>query len=112
MITDCHVHIVPIRLHKPGLVTLLKKDSPASVQWEKFCSSPTAFLNYLDSVQVERAVLVSSVAPGAGIAQEDMNHFVGEYAKENPLRLIASGGVLPRPGMDMQGVVEQLNRAK
>jgi hypothetical protein len=41
-----------------------------------------------------------------------MNHFVGEYAKENPLRLIASGGVLPRPGMDMQGVVEQLIRAK
>lgn len=111
MITDCHVHIVPIQLHKPELIMMMRKDAPTFERWEKFCSSATAFLNYLDEAQVERAVLVSTVAPKVdGISQWDMNHFVTEYAKGNSARLIPSGGLDPQPGMNVQAEVEQLLR--
>jgi predicted TIM-barrel fold metal-dependent hydrolase len=109
--TDCHVHIVPIHLHKPELIRLLKKDGATFARWEACCSSSTAFLNYLDAAQIDRCVLVSTVAPEVdGISQRDMNCFVTEYAKANPRRLIASGGIHPSTGMDVQAEVEQLLR--
>jgi predicted TIM-barrel fold metal-dependent hydrolase len=108
MITDCHVHIVPISLHKPEFIATMKKDG-AFARWEKFCASPKVFLDYLDSVEIDRCVLVSTVSPNIdGIRPADINHFVTEYAKANPRRLIASGGVHPLPGMDVRKEVEQL----
>ena len=61
MITDCHIHIHPPDLVlKPGAQALME----ASADYERmrqFARSPASFLKYLDSIEVDRAVLIGSV---------------------------------------------------
>ena len=63
MITDCHIHIHPPDLVlKPGAQALME----ASANYEQsrqFARSPSTFLKYLDSIEVDRAVLIGSVSP-------------------------------------------------
>ena len=63
MITDCHIHIQPLELFKPEALELMKKTRKDFDQVEEYCRSPKAFLNYLDSIGVDRAVLINYVAP-------------------------------------------------
>jgi hypothetical protein len=110
MVTDCHVHIVPLKLHRPELDALLKQH-PQYAQWERFCDSAKAFLEYLDSIAVERAMLVSTAAPQVtGITQEQVNDFVTGYVKANPRRLLSSGGLDIQPGMKVEEEFGELLR--
>ena len=57
LITDCHVHVQPMEMLKPEAFELIKSKSSDFDRIMEFCGSPRAFLNYLDSSEVERAVL-------------------------------------------------------
>jgi uncharacterized protein len=91
-VTDCHVHINPIWEMRPdaaGMLTQIGDDAQRMVR------EPRRFLEYLDRCDVERAVLINYVAPEVIGYTEAANTFVSEYAREDPDRLIAVGGIRP-----------------
>ena len=60
MITDCHIHIHPPDLVlKPGAEALMHTSGAQYEQMRTFARSPASFLRYLDSIEVERAVMIS-----------------------------------------------------
>ena len=63
MITDCHVHIQPLEMLKPGALEAFKRKKPNFDQVVEFCRSPKAFLKHLDAIGIDRAVLINYVAP-------------------------------------------------
>ena len=112
MITDCHVHINPMEMFRPGALELIKHNRPNFDQIEEFGHSPTAFLKYLDEAGVDRAVLINYVAPDFIGFTPDVNQYVADYTKENPRRLISCGGLHPRQSQNIMAEVEQFLRLK
>jgi predicted TIM-barrel fold metal-dependent hydrolase len=110
MITDCHVHITPMEMFKPGAYELIKKSSPNFDQVLEFCSSPKAFLKYLDECGVDRAVLINYVAPEVIGLTNDVNQFIANYTKEDPKRLLSCGSLHPRHTTNVLADVEQILR--
>src|SRR5580658_8031440 len=91
-VTDCHVHINPLWEMRPDAAGLL---GHADAAGGRYLKDPGAFLEYLDTCGVERAVLVNYVAPEVIGYTEKTNEFVSDYVKANPERLIAVGGIRP-----------------
>jgi uncharacterized protein len=91
-VTDCHVHINPFWEMRPEARSLLELVDPATAELVR---DPGAFLRHLDAAGVERAVLVNYVAPEVIGYTEAANSFVSDYARTNPERLIAVGGIRP-----------------
>jgi uncharacterized protein len=110
MITDCHVHITPMEMFKPGAFELIKSHAPNFDQVLEFCSSPKSFLNYLDDCGVERAALINYVAPEVIGLTNDVNRFVAEYVKADPKRLLSCGSLHPRHTTNVLADVEQILR--
>ena len=110
MITDCHVHIQPLELFKPAALELMKKKRANFEEIATYCKSAKAFLNYLDRCGVERAALINYVAPEVIGFTPAVNHFVAEYVKENPKRLIACGSLHPRHTKHILADVEGILR--
>ena len=110
MITDCHIHIQPLEMFKPAALELMKKKRPNYDQIVECCSSPKAFLNYLDQAGVDRAVLINYVAPEVIGFTSGVNQFIANYTKENPKRLISCGGLHPRNSNNILADVEQILR--
>ncbi|MCI4371698.1 MAG: amidohydrolase family protein, partial [Thermoplasmata archaeon] len=71
-------------------------------------SDPRSLLEHLDAVGVERACLISYVAPEVLGFTEKMNRHVGEFAKEDRKRLIPFGSVHPRRTKNPKRDVERL----
>jgi len=112
MITDCHIHIQPHEiLHRPAL-ELIKNASPNFDEVIEFSRSPKSFLKYLDSSGVDRAVLINYVAPEVIGLTSEVNHFIANYVKEDPIRLISCGGVHPRHSHSVEADLELLLRLK
>ena len=109
MITDCHVHIQPVEMFKPAAMELMKKRGNFE-QVIEFCHSPKAFLKHLDSIGIERAVLINYVAPEIIGFTSEVNNFVTNYCKENPRRLIPCGSVHPRHTRSVLADMEQVVR--
>jgi hypothetical protein len=110
MITDCHVHITPMEMFKPGAFALIKNHSPNFEQVLEFCRSPKAFLKYLDQCGVERAVLINYVAPEVIGLTNHVNQYIADYVKENPARLLSCGSLHPRHTTNVLADVEQILR--
>ncbi|HTW76441.1 MAG TPA: amidohydrolase family protein [Thermoplasmata archaeon] len=91
-VTDCHVHINPLWEMHPDAVRMLAHSDERAV---RFLKEPREFLAYLDASGVERAVLINYVAPEVIGYTERANDFVSEYARADPDRLIAVGGIRP-----------------
>jgi uncharacterized protein len=91
-VTDCHVHINPVWEMRPDAVRLLGRTDAST---ERMVRDPRAFLDYLDRCGVERAVLVNYVAPEVIGYTEAANTFASEYARADPDRLLATGGLRP-----------------
>jgi predicted TIM-barrel fold metal-dependent hydrolase len=92
-ITDCHVHIQPWVMVRPGARTLLenRRDGERIL---RMIESPAEFLRYLDECGVWRAVLINYVSDIMGFTEE-VNEFVAGYCAADPKRLIACGGLHP-----------------
>ena len=112
MITDCHIHIQPIEMFKPQALEVMKKKRANFDQIAEFCRSPKAFLEHLDQVGIERAVLINYVAPEVIGFTSGVNQFVADYTKHNPARLIACGSLHPRLTSNILADVEHILRLK
>ena len=110
MITDCHVHIEPYEMFRPGALELMKKRRANFEEVAGYSRSAKAFLGYLDRCGVERAALINYVAPEVIGFPPEINQFTAAYVKENPKRLIACGSVHPRHTANILADVEQLLR--
>jgi predicted TIM-barrel fold metal-dependent hydrolase len=111
-ITDCHIHIQPMEMLKPEALALIKR-KPANVeQIMELCRSPKAFLKYLDSSGVERAVLINYVAPEVIGLTSEVNQWVADYTSTDPRRLLSCGGLHPRHSPNIMADVEQILRLK
>jgi predicted TIM-barrel fold metal-dependent hydrolase len=110
LITDCHIHIQPLEMFKPAAMEAMKKKRPNFEQVIEFCRSPKSFLKHLDSIGVERAVLINYVAPEVMGFTPAVNDFVADYVKENPKRLIPCGSLHPRHTRNVLADMEQIVR--
>jgi uncharacterized protein len=91
-VTDCHVHINPYWEMRPDALELVGTREPQAAH---YVDDPRSFLSYLDRAGVERAVLVNYVAEEVIGYRESANTFASQYAKADPERLIATGGIRP-----------------
>ena len=91
-VTDCHVHINPYWEMRPEALELLGTRDPETA---RYVHEPKRFLDYLDRVGVERAVLINYVAPEVIGYTEAANDFSSAYARSDPLRLLSTGGIRP-----------------
>lgn len=110
MITDCHVHIMPMEMFKPAALASMKKKRANFEEIVEFCRSPKKFLHHLDQIGIDRAVLINYVAPDVMGFTPAVNEFVANYVKEDPRRLIPCGSVDPRHSSDVQRDMEQIVR--
>jgi len=110
MITDCHVHIQPVEMFKPGALAVMKKKRANFDEIVEYCRSPKKFLHYLDQIGLDRAVLINYVAPDLMGFTPEVNEFVANYVKESPKRLIPCGSVHPRHTADVERDMEQIVR--
>ncbi len=110
LITDCHIHIQPMEMFKPAALALMKKKRANFDQVLEFCKSPKAFLKHMDSIGLDRAVLINYVSPDLMGFTSGVNDFVAKYVKEDPKRLIPCGSVHPRHSKDVQRDMEDIVR--
>lgn len=110
LITDCHIHIQPMEMFKPAALELMKKKRANFDQILEFCRSPKAFLQHMDSIGLDRAVLINYVAPDLMGFTSEVNRFVSNYVKEDPKRLIPCGSVHPRHTDNVQRDMEDIVR--
>lgn len=110
MITDCHVHIQPLEMLKPGALEAFQKKRLNFDQVAEFCRSPKSFLKHLDAIDIERAVLINYVAPEVMGFTPEVNAFVAGYVKEDPRRLIPCGSLHPRHTTNVLADMEQIVR--
>ena len=112
MITDCHIHISPTEMFKPEALQIMRAKRPNFAEIEEYCRSPKAFLKYLDSAGVDRAVLINYVAPEVIGFTAAVNAFVTEYVSADPKRLISCGSLHPRHTANILADVEHLLRLR
>lgn len=110
MITDCHIHISPVEMFKPPALALMRAKRTNFGQIEEYCRSPKAFLKYMDSAGIDRAVLINYVAPEVIGFTAGVNQFVADYVKADRKRLISCGSLHPRHTTNILADVEQLLR--
>ena len=107
-ITDIHVHLEPYRNLKPHILEMLWREIPDRERASRLMDDPRAFLDHLDAVGVERACLINYVAPEVMGFTEDVNRFVGEFARQDRKRLIPFGSVHPKRTKNPKRDVERL----
>src|SRR5437879_2205769 len=107
-ITDVHVHVEPYRSLKPAILDLSWREIPERPYTSRLMDDPRAFLEHLDKAGVERACLINYVSPEVMGFTEDVNRFIGEFAKEDRKRLIPFGSVHPKRTKDPKRDVERL----
>ncbi|MBV9669495.1 MAG: amidohydrolase [Acidobacteriales bacterium] len=102
LITDCHVHIQPIEMFRPEALVTMKRKRANFDEIVAMSNSPKLFLQHLDAIGVDRAVLINYVAPELMGFTPEVNDFVAEYCKAAPERLIPCGSVHPRHTKDAE----------
>lgn len=107
-ITDCHIHIQPYEMFKAGAIDVMRKARGRFDDIMEYSRSPKALLKYLDSIGVERAMLINYVAPEVMGLTGEVNEWVVNYCRENPSRLLSCGSVHPRHSANVQADVEHL----
>lgn len=109
-ITDCHIHIQPAEMFKRAALDVMKKARGHYDDILEYCRSPKALLKYLDTIGVERAVLINYVAPDTMGFTHEVNQWVANYCKENPRRLISCGSVHPRHSLSVEKDIDEIVR--
>jgi predicted TIM-barrel fold metal-dependent hydrolase len=110
MITDCHIHIQPVEMFKPAALEVMTKARGRYDDVLEYCRSPKALLGYMDSIGVERVVLINYVAPDTMGFTAEVNPWVANYCKADPKRLIPCGSVHPRHTKNVEADMEEVIR--
>ena len=107
-ISDVHVHLEPLDAFKPAIRKVMFDRIPDIERIKPLLSDPRSLLDHLDAVGVERACLINYVAPEVMGFTEDVNRFVGEFARQDRKRLIPFGSVHPKRSKNPKRDVERL----
>jgi predicted TIM-barrel fold metal-dependent hydrolase len=107
-IIDIHIHIQPLHMFKPHALELIKRGRKNFEFIEKVSSDPTAFLQFLDEVGVERAGLINYVSPDVIGFPPEVNDWIANYCRADPRRLLAFGSVHPKYVADAGAEVDRL----
>ena len=107
-ISDVHVHLEPLDAFKPAIRKVMFDRIPDIERIKPLLSDPRSLLDHLDAVGVERACLIIYVAPEVMGFTEDVNRFVGEFARQDRKRLIPFGSVHPKRSKNPKRDVERL----
>jgi len=111
LITDCHIHIQPFELLlSSGALGLMKKGQSDFERVMEFTRSPKAFLNHMDEVGLNRAVLINAAAPEVTGFPAGLNAMAAKYAKEDPRRLLSCGSLHPRYSTNALADIEEIVR--
>jgi len=110
VITDCHIHIQPMEMFKSAALEVMKRARGRYDDVLEYCRSPKALLAYMDSIGLDRAVLINYVAPETMGFTREVNAWVADYCKADPKRLIPCGSVHPRHSQDVKKDMEELAR--
>jgi uncharacterized protein len=97
-------------MFKPRALELMKNKRANFDQIAEFCRSASAFLRYLDSAGIDRAVLINYVAPEVIGFTSGVNQFVADYVKADPKRLISCGSLHPRHSSNILADMEHILR--
>jgi hypothetical protein len=97
-------------MFKPAALELMRNKRENFAQIEEYCRSPKAFLRYMDSSGIDRALLINYVAPEVIGFTSGVNQWVADYVKEDPKRLIPCGSLHPRHTANILADVEHLLR--
>jgi predicted TIM-barrel fold metal-dependent hydrolase len=109
-ISDCHIHIQPLRLFNPGARKLMEAKRPNWQQIVQFCDSPKAFLEHLDQAEIDRAVLINYVAPEVIGFTAEVNPWIADYCKASPKRLLPCGSLHPQHSDNIERDMEEVVR--
>src|ERR1700740_2158474 len=99
---------MPYQMVKSSALELIKKGRKDYADVERYSADPKAFLNFLDTLGVERAGLINYVAPKIIGFTPEVNDWSAKYCSAAPERLIAFGGVLPGTVRDPGAEVDRL----
>jgi predicted TIM-barrel fold metal-dependent hydrolase len=108
ILTDCHIHIQPVEMFKPAALEVMKRARGTYDDVLEFCRNPKALLAYMDSIGLDRAVLINYVAPEVMGFTAGVNKWVADYCKEDRKRLIPCGSVHPRHSANVGADVEAI----
>ena len=109
-IIDIHVHIMPYHMVNPSALALIKHGRKDFADVERYSSDPQAFLQFLDTLGVERAGLIHYVAPQIIGFTPEVNDWSAKYCSAAPDRLIAFGGVHPGTVRDPGAEVDRIHK--
>ncbi len=109
-IIDIHIHIQPLHMFKPHALELIKRGRKDYADVERYSASPTAFLQFLDSLDIERAGLINYVSPDVIGFPPEVNDWIANYCKADPKRLLAFGSVHPKYVADAGAEVDRLKK--
>ena len=107
-VTDVHVHMQPWDTFRPETLARMRGSRTDFGTIEAMSRDASAFLRYLDSAGIERALLINYPAPDIMGFGAETNDFAIRYVTAAPDRLLAVGGVHPRLSADPAGEVERL----
>jgi predicted TIM-barrel fold metal-dependent hydrolase len=95
-------------MFKPAALEVMKRARGTYDDVLEFCRDPKALLAYMDSIGLDRAVLINYVAPEVMGFTAGVNKWVADYCKEDPKRLIPCGSVHPRHSAEVRKDVEEI----
>jgi predicted TIM-barrel fold metal-dependent hydrolase len=109
-IIDIHIHINPHEMVNPPALELIKRGRRDYDEVEKYAASPTEFLKFMDSAEIERAGLINYVSPHVIGFTAEVNDWIAKYCSADPKRLLAFGSVHPRYIADAAVEVDRLKK--
>jgi predicted TIM-barrel fold metal-dependent hydrolase len=110
LITDCHIHIEPFEMLKPEALALMKKKREQFDEIEAFSRDANKFLAHMDSIGLDRAVLINYVAPETLGFTAEVNPWIVNYCKADPERLLPCGSIHPRHATNIQADLDNILR--
>ena len=93
---DVHIHIQPLEMMDAASLKAFGAHHADFEEVKQIVADPVRFLQYLDQVGVEKAVLINYVAPDVMGFTAETNDWIARYARHAPDRLIPCGSVHPR----------------
>lgn len=107
-VIDVHIHIQPLEMLNPQTAKVFGAHHADFARVREIVRDPARFLDYLDQVGVEKAVLINYIAPDVMGFTSEVNEWVARYVSFAPDRLIACGSVHPRLCPDCGAEVDRL----
>jgi predicted TIM-barrel fold metal-dependent hydrolase len=105
---DIHIHIQPLEMLNSEAARAFGAHHDDWGEIRKTVASPDKFLEYMDRVGLEKAVLINYVSPDVMGFTAEVNDWVARYARHAPDRLIPCGSVHPRFTQDCAAEVDRI----